>query len=296
MAISSMTGFARTDGIGQIYAWVWELRSVNGRGLDIRSRLPPGLESLEGPVREAISKRLVRGSVTVNLVLERHSGAGSVQLNEAVLADILKAADRVVALTGGHRPDTAALLAMKGVLEVSESHFNDEDEKARRIGVLLASLDEGLAALVAARRAEGARLEAILREQIAEIERLAIEVRNSPSRTPEAIRARIKENIGRVLETGANFDQERLHQEAVLVATRADVEEELARLSAHVAAARDLLAEPGAVGRKLDFLAQEFNREANTLCSKANAVDVTRLGLALKSVIDQWREQVQNVE
>lgn len=296
MSISSMTGFARADGAGEGAAWTWELRSVNGRGLDVRLRLPPGFDAIEGPVREAIAKRLTRGNVTASLTLERRNGGGNVRLNEDVLAGILKAADRIAEIIHGARPDTAALMAMKGVLEVADGALDDSEQRSAREKSLIASLEEAADALVAARRAEGLRIATVLREQIAQIQALAVEVRNSPSRSPDAIKARLKDLIARVLETGTSFDPDRLHQEAVLAATRADVEEELARLDAHVAAAHDILAETGAVGRKLDFLAQEFNREANTLCSKANAVDVTRLGLNLKSVIDQLREQVQNVE
>jgi uncharacterized protein (TIGR00255 family) len=291
-----MTGFARADGAAEGFAWTWELRSVNGRGLDVRLRMPLGYDALEAPVREAVAKRLVRGNVSVSLSVERRNGAGAVRLNEAVLADILKAADRAAELTGGTRPDTAMLLTMKGVLETTETAIEQPEIRALREKHLLASFEETADKLVAARRAEGRKIESVIEEQVVQIERLASEVRASPSRTPDAIRARLKEVIGRILEASATFDPERLHQEAVLAATRADVEEELARLQAHVAAAREIMSETGAVGRKLDFLAQEFNREANTLCSKANAVDVTRLGLSLKSVIDQLREQVQNVE
>ena len=296
MAIASMTGYGRADGSGEGLAWTWELRSVNGRGLDTRLRLPPGFEAIEAPVREALSKRLTRGNVTASLSVERRNGAGTVRLNEAVLADILTAADRVAEITHGARPDTAALLSMKGVLESAESSIEDAETRARRERALVASFEEAAEKLALARRSEGAKLESVLLAQVAEIDRLAGEVRASPSRSTEAIKTRLKELVSRLLETNANFDENRLHQEAVLAATRADVEEELQRLAAHVAAAREIMGETGAVGRKLDFLAQEFNREANTLCSKANAVDVTRLGLSLKSVIDQLREQVQNVE
>lgn len=296
MTISSMTGFARADGAGNGLAWTWELRSVNGRGLDARLRLAPGFDAIEPGVREAVAKRFVRGNVSINLSVEKRNGAGAVRLNESLLSDILRAADRAVEITGGKRPDTAALLAMKGVLETGETGIEDPNLRAAREKLLLESFEEAADKLVSARRAEGSKIASVLLEQIAQIERLAAEVRASPSRTPDAIRARLKEMISRLLEANASFDAERLHQEAVLAATRADVEEELARLNAHVAAAREIMSETGAVGRKLDFLAQEFNREANTLCSKANAVDVTRLGLSLKSVIDQLREQVQNVE
>ena len=295
MAIASMTGFGRAEGAGEGFVWVWEARSVNGRGLDVRLRIPNGNDAVEPAIRELAGKRIVRGNLSATLTIERQSNAGAVRLNESVLGDILKAAQRVAELSGGARPDTAALLAMKGVLEQGENGESTEARSARE-AQLIAGFGDALERLVASRRSEGARLNAIIREHVREIERLTEEVRASPSRSLDAIKARIKDQLARLQDADQSLDPERLHQEAILVATRADVEEELARLTAHVAAAREILDEPGAVGRKLDFLAQEFNREANTLCSKANAVDVTRLGLALKTVIDQLREQVQNIE
>ncbi|SFV38972.1 YicC/YloC family endoribonuclease [Hyphomicrobium facile] len=296
MTISSMTGFARVDGSADGLAWTWEARSVNGRGLDVRLRLPPGYEGLEVAARDAVSKRFARGSIALSLALERQQGNGSVRLNELVLADVMKAADRVSALSGAAKPDAAQFLMIKGVLETADQAVEDSEARAARESAVLRSLEATLDKLAEARRAEGTRLAEIVRDQLAQIERLAGEVRASPSRSPEAIVARLKDAMARLFETTAALDQDRLYQEAMLMATRADVEEELQRLAAHVSGARDIISEPGAVGRKLDFLAQEFNREANTLCSKANAVDVTRLGLQLKTVIDQLREQVQNVE
>lgn len=296
MTISSMTGFARVDGTTDGLAWTWEARSVNGRGLDVRLRLPPGYEVLELPTREAVSKRLTRGNVSISLTIEKQQANGSVRLNEAVLADVLKAAERVTALSGATKPDAAQLLMIKGVLEAADQLPETSDARTAREKAILKGLEATLDKLAEARRAEGTRLQGIIADQIVQIERLGAEVRASPSRTPEAIVTRLKDAISRLFETTAPLDAERLHQEAMLLATRADVEEELQRLSAHVSGARDILSENGAVGRKLDFLAQEFNREANTLCSKANAVDITRLGLQLKTIIDQFREQVQNVE
>jgi uncharacterized protein (TIGR00255 family) len=296
MTISSMTGFARVDGTTDGLAWTWEARSVNGRGLDVRLRLPPGYEALEVASREAVAKRFARGNVAISLALEKQLVSGSVRLNELVLADVIKAAERVSALSGASKPDAAQLLMIKGVLEAADQMPEDSEARATRERAILRSLEATLDKLIEARRAEGARLADIIQEQLAQIERLAAEVRASPSRSPEAIVARLNDAIARLFETTAPLDLERLHQEAMMMATRADVEEELQRLAAHVSGAHDILGEPGAVGRKLDFLAQEFNREANTLCSKANAVDITRLGLQLKTVIDQFREQVQNVE
>lgn len=295
MAISSMTGFGRSEGAGPGYVWAWEARSVNGRGLDVRLRLPPGCEAIEPALREAVAKRFQRGNVSATLTLDRLATGGRVRLNEVVFGDVLKAAERAAELSGGARPETAALLAIKGVLEQSDAG-EDSDARDEREKALVAGFMQALDKLQAARRAEGEKLAEMVLGQVAEIERLTQAVRQSPSRSVSAIQARIKELVGRITDTDSGFDVERLHQEAVMAATRADVEEELSRLGAHVAAAREILEEPGSVGRKLDFLAQEFNREANTLCSKANAVDVTRLGLALKAVIDQLREQVQNVE
>lgn len=295
MAIASMTGFGRSEGTGDGFVWAWEARSVNGRGLDVRLRFPSGNDAIELSIRDLTSKRIMRGNVSATLTIDRQATGGTIRLNESVLADILRAADRAAELSGGARPDTAALLSFKGVLEQSDG-VETADARTAREKLLIAGFDAALDKLSASRRAEGARLDCVIREQVSEIERLTVEVRASPSRSVEAITARIKDQLARLMDADQALDKDRLHQEAILVATRADVEEELARLTVHVAAARDILAEPGAVGRKLDFLAQEFNREANTLCSKANAVDVTRLGLALKTVIDQLREQVQNVE
>lgn len=291
-----MTGFARVDGSIDGLAWTWEARSVNGRGLDVRLRLPPGYEGLELPAREAVAKRLARGNVSISLSIEKQQMNGCVRLNELVLADVIRAAERISALSGASKPDAAQLLMIKGVLETSDQLAEDSNARALREKAVLKSLETALDKLVEARRAEGTRLADIIEEQLTQIERLGTEVRVSPSRSPEVIIGRLKDAITRLFETTAPLDAERLHQEAMLIATRADVEEELQRLSAHVSGARDILGEPGAVGRKLDFLAQEFNREANTLCSKANAVDITRLGLQLKTIIDQFREQVQNVE
>lgn len=295
MTIASMTGFGRSEGTGDGFTWAWEARSVNGRGLDVRLRVPPGNDAIEPALRDLAAKRFVRGNVNATLTIDRVQTGGTLRLNEAFLTDVVKAANRAAEITGGSRPDTATLLSIKGVLEQSDTS-ETADARAAREKQLIAGFELAIDRLADARRTEGARLATIIGEQVADIERITASVRASPSRTVDAIRMRIKDQIARLIETENGFDPERLHQEAVLIATRADVEEELARLTAHVAAAREILAEPGAVGRKLDFLAQEFNREANTLCSKANAVDVTRLGLSLKTVIDQLREQVQNVE
>ena len=295
MTIKSMTGFARSDGAAGPLSWHWEVRSVNGRGLDMRLRLPPGHENLEPRVREAVSRRIVRGNVTINLNVRRSEGETRLRLNEGALAQVLVALDTLRTRLETAPPQAEALLAIKGVLEVVEPEEGEAEQQART-SALLAGLAEALDSMVGARAAEGAHLRAIVLEQIAAIERLVAAVAASPARAPEAIRQRLKEQVERLLATGATLDEGRLYQEAALLATRADVEEELKRLGAHIASARELLASRDPAGRRLDFLAQEFNREANTLCSKSTDPETTRAGLELKAVIDQMREQVQNIE
>jgi uncharacterized protein (TIGR00255 family) len=295
MSIKSMTGFARAEGAYQGCVWHWEVRSVNGRGLDVRLRLPPGCEQLAPKVREAIAGHVVRGSLTVALSYERSDSGTEIRINERALAQVMVAAARIRTLTDAAPPRVDGLITIKGVLDVVDD-AEDPEQAAARSEAMLKSLDGALIALVAARAAEGARLASTLNAQLDEIERLVRVVQQSPARTLEAVQARLKEQVSRLLDAGNGFDATRLHQEAVVLATRADVEEELQRLVSHIGAARELVAEDGAVGRKLDFLAQEFNREANTLCSKASDIEITRAGLGLKTVIDQLREQVQNIE
>jgi uncharacterized protein (TIGR00255 family) len=293
MTLNSMTGFARADGSAKGVRWYWEVKSVNGRGLDIRVRLPQGHDQLEPKIREAAAKRFVRGSLTVNLNAQREAAAVEVRVNEAALAQVLRAVDEVRRLTGAPPPSADGLLALRGVLDVTEADNSLDVDVA---AAMLASLELALLALASARAAEGERLTAVLTAHIDEIERLTRQVQTSPSRTPEAIAARLAEQVAKLTDASSTFDPARLHQEAILIATRSDVEEEIQRLAAHVASARALLAESQPAGRKFDFLAQEFNREANTLTSKAIDMDISRAGLALKTVIDQMREQVQNIE
>lgn len=296
MALNSMTGFARADGSEGAARWHWEIRSVNGRGLDVRSRLPSGYDALEPQLREAVGKRIVRGSLNVTLVVDQAEAEVEIRLNERALGQVLAAAGRVAELTGSAPPSAEALLAIRGVLEVVDRSA-DEAVAQRRSASVLASFVTALDRLREARAGEGARLSSIIERQLDAIEQIVSRVETLPSRRPDAVAARLRESVQRLLDqTGASLDPDRLHQEAVMVATRADVEEELKRLTAHVAAARDLLASSEPAGRKLDFLSQEFNREANTLCSKSNDVEMTRLGLELKAIIDQMREQVQNIE
>lgn len=295
MTLKSMTGFARRDGRTPNLAWHWELRSVNGRGLDIRLRLPPGFEGLEPSIRDQVGKQLKRGSVAVSLSIQRQSQPNQIRLNEAALEQVLQAAERVRGITGAAPATVEGLLAIKGVLEVREE-TPEEDALAATQEAMLESFAEGLSDLIAARAQEGERLVAVITAQMDAVEALAKQIEGSPARSPEAIAVRLKENVAKLVEACDTLDEARLHQEAVVLATRADVEEELRRLHMHIDAARDLLASAGPAGRRLDFLAQEFNREANTLCSKANDPQITQAGLELKVVIDQMREQVQNIE
>jgi uncharacterized protein (TIGR00255 family) len=295
MTIKSMTGFARTAGATGTVSWHWELRSVNGRGLDVRPRVPPGFETLEPRIREAVARRVSRGSLTVNLNVRRVHGQTEIRLNETALRQVLAAVETLRSTAAVGPPSAEALLNVRGVLELVEPE-ESEAETAARTEAMLASLDVALEAMVRARADEGAHLEAVVARQLAEIERLVEAVERLPSRAPAAVRQRLREQVGRLMEAGATLDDARLYQEAALLAARVDVEEELKRLTAHVAAARELLGSKEPAGRRLDFLAQEFNREANTLCSKAYDAETTRAGLELKAVIDQMREQVQNIE
>jgi uncharacterized protein (TIGR00255 family) len=296
MPLKSMTGFGRSAGQENGASWIWELRTVNGRGLDLRFRLPPGMEAFELRLREHTAKSLARGNCAISLALKLASGMSDVRLNEAALFRVAELAERAREITRRHESVTLdALLGFKGVLEVAENQAGEDSTNALH-EALFASYANALAAVVAAREAEGGRLAQILGSKLDEIEALVAEAEASPARAPEAIRERLEAQLQRIFGEGVDLDRDRLYQEAVILATRADIEEELKRLKSHIAGARDLLADSEPVGRKFEFLAQEFQREANTLCSKSNAADITRVGLRLKSAIDQFREQVQNVE
>ncbi len=296
MPLNSMTGFGRSDGSLGTYAWVWEIRTVNGRGLDMRLRLPPGTEALEPKIREAIGRRFNRGSINATLTTRQDGSGVSLKLNEGVLNDLLQAVEVLRARVGGPAPSAESLLAYRGLIDTVEQ-IEDEAAAARRLAAMVASLETALDGVEASRRAEGQRLAEVIMEQLVLVEHGVGQVAASPARSVTAVSARLKEQVDKLLAASGNaLDPARLHQEAALLVTRMDVEEELKRLTAHLAAARDLLAAAEPVGRKFDFLTQEFNREANTLCSKANDPQITRAGLELKAVIDQMREQVQNIE
>lgn len=295
MALASMTGFARAQGVSGAWSWAWELKSVNGKGLDLRLRLPTGWDALEAGLKQAASRVLSRGNINANLTMTRADSAVSVKVNEEVLRAVAETLRTVAASLDAPPVRLESLLNLKGVMEISEAQDTEAERRAVEQAVT-AGFERALADLVAMRVAEGTALGVVLGERLEAIAMLTAAAEANPARKPEAIRAKMAEQIRVLLDTGANFDPDRLHQEALVIASKVDVREELDRLVAHVAAARAMLAEGGPVGRRLDFLAQEFNRETNTLCSKANDVSLTAIGLELKSVVEQFREQVQNIE
>jgi uncharacterized protein (TIGR00255 family) len=294
MTIKSMTGFAREAGVTGSHQWAWELKTVNGRGLDVRLRAPAGFDSVGEAARRAILASLARGQCQLNLTVTRSAAASIVKVNRPALAALIEA------LSGLDLPETVrpasldGLLAVRGVVEVEGEGGEVLDEALGRD--LIAGADRLVVALQAARAAEGVALSKVLLGQLDAMLALVEAAEACPGRQPDAIKARLHDQVRALLEAGQGLDPGRLHQEAALLATRGDVREEIDRLRAHVAAARDLLSTGGAVGRRLDFLAQEFGRETNTLCSKANDIELSRIGLDLKAVVEQFREQVQNVE
>ena len=296
--LASMTGFARDSGaLPDGTQFVWELRSVNGRGLDVRLRVPAGLEGLETPIREATGRRLKRGNIQAGLQLKQEQRP-ALALDQAMLDRMIALALEIAAKIPGAAPPRAeALLSLPGVIraEVAEP---DEAAQLARQAALLAAFQRALDGLVAARAEEGARLHTILGTLLDEIEALCSEAARQAADQPAAQRARLMENLAGLLDgdARARIPEERLAQEVAMLAQRSDVREELDRLDSHIQAARALLAEAAPVGRRLDFLVQEFNREANALCSKSASVKLTATGLKLKASIEQLREQVQNIE
>jgi len=290
-----MTGFARAEGAAEGIAWSWELKSVNGKSLDLRFRLPPGFDALELPLRSLIGERLKRGSVSVSLTIARTGAGSALQVNRAVLDQVLALARELGKKIKAAPPRIDGLLALRGVLESGEE-IPDAATREKREALLVAGCRKALDALGKMRRSEGARLGAVLSERLKEIARLVAAAEACAATQPEAIRARLKSLVDALRDAVPSIPDERLAQEAALMVARGDIREELDRLTAHIAASRELLAEGGAVGRRLDFLCQELNREANTLCSKSADVELTRIGLELKAGIEQLREQVQNIE
>jgi uncharacterized protein (TIGR00255 family) len=295
VTVASMTGFARADGHEDGVSWVWEVKSVNSKSLDLRIRVPPGFEAVELPLRAALAHRVRRGAVSVTLSLTRAAAGGGLRVNREALAQVVALAQELVAQGKAAPPRADGLLALRGVLESGEE-FEDEAHRERRHAALLASFERALDGLVAARAAEGERLIPALEARLAEIARLVAHAEDNAAVQPAALKARLDAMVADLLGASPALPAERLAQEAALLVAKADIREELDRLSAHIVAAQELLAEGGPVGRRFDFLCQEFNREANTLCSKSADVALTRTGLGLKAAIEQLREQVQNLE
>ena len=295
MTLSSMTGFARSYGVAGAYAWGWEIKSVNAKGLDLRFRLPAGWDAVEVPARACGTEKLSRGTVYANLTVERKGVQPKVKVNEPVLAAVLATLKSISGKVEAAPPSLDGILSLKGVIEVTEEDEREEDHRAAATAIV-AGFDEALGALIGMRRAEGSTLGRLLSERLQEIADLTARAEKAPGRKPEAVRTRLAEQVSTLLAVSERFDSDRLYQEAVLLAAKADIREELDRLASHVAQAKKLLAGGGAIGRKLDFLAQELHRESNTLTAKSNDAELTRIGLELKSVVEQFREQVQNLE
>ena len=293
MGVASMTGFARTEGEEIGISWIWEVKSVNGKSLDLRLRLPAGFEPLEAQLRAELSRRFRRGNVAAALTVDR-LGAPSIRINRELLRQLVAAVNELEGEIEAAPPRLDGLLALRGVIEATEQD-SDTVVEARRSAVLggwAAALDR----LATARMEEGARLGLTLHHHLGELALLAERAAACAATQPEAIRARLRTSLAALAEAVPALPEERLAQELALLAARGDVREELDRLRAHIAQAGDLLHKGEAVGRQLDFLCQELNREANTLCSKSGDIELTRIGLGLKLAVEQFREQVQNIE
>ena len=291
-----MTGFARHQGQDDTCSWTWEAKTVNGKSRDVRCRLPSGFEGLDQEARGRAAKRIRRGNVSLTLSIIRNDTLGGYRINRDMLDSILGMLPELrQQLDGAAPPSLEGLLSIRGVVEQVEDDIPEEIRGGLE-RALLEGLDRTLDELAAMRREEGGRLETVLSEQLGTIATLVEEAGRLAATQPATIRQRLKEQIEALIEDVPTMPEERLAQEAAILMTKADVREELDRLAAHIEASRDLMAEDAAIGRKMDFLCQEFNREANTLCSKAADVDLSRVGLELKAVIEQMREQVQNIE
>jgi uncharacterized protein (TIGR00255 family) len=294
MTLASMTGFARAAGTAGPWRLAWELKAVNAKGLDARLRLSPPFDAIEPDARAKLAQKLIRGTIQAAFTAQRETTTPEIHVNQDLLRKLI-AAVAEIPLPAMITPATLdGLLSVRGVVEIMDA-ADDEAEILRTRVSALALLDTALDSLVAMRQSEGAALASVLSERLEKIAGLTQAADSCPARKPEAIRARLAQSLA-TLAGNSNFDQNRLHQEALMLAAKAEIREELDRLTAHAAAARDLLAKGGAVGRRLDFLAQELAREANTLCAKSNDASLTALGLELRVEIEQFREQVQNIE
>ena len=295
MSIASMTGFSRAHGAHGDWSYAWEVKSVNSKGLDLRLRLPPGFDAVEVKARRIISEKLARGACSAALSVSRASSGGALRINRAALETLLQAIENIPLNANLRSASLDGLLALRGVVEFVEPE-EEEAERAELEAQITRCLQEALHALVLSRRAEGGALSVVLAKRLDRLEELARHADESPARQPEAVRARLAQQLSAILQASSGLDPQWLHREAALLVVKSDIREEIDRLHAHLASARALLAAGGPMGRRLDFLAQEFAREANTLCAKANDASLTSIGLEMKFEIEQWREQVQNIE
>ena len=294
-----MTGYARAQGADERRRWVWEARSVNGRNLEIRCRVPQGFDRLENPARSAVSGRMKRGNVSLTLTIASDRQGLPLRINRTLLAELGTLVEEVRKSTGAAPPTADGLLRVRGVIEENEESVDSEEALAALDKALAGTLDDVLDALVAARHAEGRALTGIIERHVDEIETLCGRAADRAAAQIVTVRARFDAQLSELLERAPPLSEERFAQEVALLVGKADVREELDRLTAHIAQARTLLADArpdSPVGRKFDFLCQEFNREANTLCSKSADIELTRIGIDLKGAIERLREQVQNVE
>jgi len=290
-----MTGFSRVEGTEDGYSWAWELRSVNARSLDIRLRLPSGMDRLEAGFRKAVSEQINRGNVSATLTVTRPARKQEVSINSEILDQVMAISNELSSSENVSPPSVDGLLAVRGVLEVQEEE-ETEDQKNRLDSEVAAAFANAITGLFDNRIAEGERLAITINAHLDEIERCVQEAAGIAAAHPASIAKRMREQVRALASEVPALTEERLAQEVALLAVKADIREELDRLAAHVEGARELLAEGSPVGRKLDFLCQEFNREANTVCSKSSDLDLTRVGLELKAVIERLREQIQNIE
>ena len=290
-----MTGFARVEGQIDGFAWVWELKSVNGKALDLRFRFPAGYDALEAPCKALLGDRVKRGSINIVLTITEAARAAQLQINETVLGQVIVLLKSLEGAIDAAPPRLDGLLGMRGVMELVDEQ-PDPAARELRLAALTASFGQAADALLAARDGEGERIGRVLGTRLDEIAGFVSDAERSAAAQPDAIRMRFKQQIADLLDGASPVSEDRLAQELALILARADVREELDRLTAHIQGARELLAEGLGVGRRFDFLCQEFNREANTVCSKSADLGLTRTGLGLKAAIEQLREQVQNIE
>ncbi len=295
MALKSMTGFARSAGALTPWRWSWEIKAVNARGLDLRVRVPPGFDALEAEARAHLGKVLARGTCYATLSAQREQATPEIRVNESALRALTAAIEKLPASPSIAPASLDGLLAIRGVVEIIEAADNAESLAAVSKAMMTA-LDEAASGLVAMRTQEGLALTQLLSDQLERLTQLTRSANDNPGRKPEAVRARLEQTVRELADASASLDPQRLHQEALLLAAKADVREELDRLSTHLIAASELIGSGAPAGRKLDFLAQEMSREANTLCAKSNDKDLTAIGMELRAIIEQFREQVQNIE